>query len=141
MRADTVIANTVPPHLGWLVLVYSVASLVHFTHNAEYIALYPNMPAWIAREDVYLAWLAVAAVGVAGGLMWAFGQRAAALVALGLYGAMGLYGLLHYTLALCSEHTLVMNLTIWFEAAAGSILALAAFRQVAKLRTARLRRS
>lgn len=124
----------------WLLLAYCVASLVHFTHNAEYIALYPNMPAWIAREDVYLAWLAVAAVGAAGGLMWAIGRRAAALVTLGVYGALGLDGLLHYTLALCSEHTLVMNLTIWFEAGAGSLLALAAFGQAAKVRTERLRR-
>jgi hypothetical protein len=40
-----------------------------------------------------------------------------------LYGASGLDGLAHYTLALCSEHTLATNLSIWLEAAAGVALA------------------
>lgn len=123
-----------PRHLAWLVVVYCVASLAHFSHNAEYIAVYPNMPAWLDREDVYVAWLAVSAVGVAGGLMWVLGWRVAALVVLGTYGALGLDGLAHYTLALCSEHSFVMNLTIWFEAAAGLALAVAAFLQTAKVR-------
>jgi len=42
------------------------------------------------------------------------------------YGAFGLDGLAHYTLALCSEHTLVTNVTIWSEAIAGLLLLLAA---------------
>jgi hypothetical protein len=132
-------ASRLPRHLSWLVVVYCLASLAHFTHNAEYIALYPNMPAWLRREDVYLAWLAVSAVGIAGGLMWALGWRVAALVGLGTYGALGLDGLAHYTLALCSEHSLLMNLTIWFEAIAGVTLAAAAFRQIARIELARKR--
>ena len=125
-------ASHLPRHLSWLVAVYGLASLAHFTHNAEYIALYPNMPPWLSREDVYLAWLAVSAVGIAGGLMWTSGWRVAAVLALGTYGALGLKGLAHYTLASCSEHTLVMNLTIWFEAIAGSALAVAAVRHVVR---------
>ena len=42
------------------------------------------------------------------------------------YGAFGLDGLAHYTLALCSEHTLATNLSIWFEALAGVSLAVSA---------------
>jgi hypothetical protein len=105
---------------------------VHFAHNAEYIALYPNMPAGLQREDVYLVWLAITAVGAAAAAMWLHGWRVAAGVAAGLYGAAGLAGLAHYTLALCSEHTLAMNMTIWFEAIAGSALAVAAFRYSAR---------
>lgn len=127
-------ASRFPRHLLWLSLLYCLASLVHFTHNAEYIAFYPNMPAWLRREDVYVAWLAVSAVGLAAGVMWTLGWQAPALLVLGVYGALGLDGLAHYTLASCSEHSLAMNLTIWFEAAAGSALAVAAMRHVVALR-------
>jgi hypothetical protein len=121
-----------PRHLLCLVAVYFLASLAHFSHNAEYIALYPNMPAWVGREDVYLAWLALSAFGVASGLMWALGWRVAAGLVLGIYGVLGLDGLAHYTLALCADHTWAMNLTIWFEAVAGVTLAIAAFRHTAR---------
>ena len=43
---------------------------------------------------------------------------------LGIYGAFGLDGLAHYTLALCSEHTLLANITIWSEATSGLLLLL-----------------
>lgn len=115
----------VPGHLWWLVVLYSVASLVHFSHNAEFIALYPNMPAWISRDTVYLAWLGVAAVGVASGIFWMLKWWRLAACVLALYGALGLDGFAHYTLALCSEHTLAMNLTIWLEALTGLTLAAA----------------
>ena len=42
----------------------------------------------------------------------------------GAYGAFGLDGLAHYTLALCSEHTLATNITIWSEAVSGLLLLL-----------------
>ena len=96
---------------------------MHFSHNAEYIALYPNMPAWITRENVYVAWLGVSAVGLGGGVMWIVGWHVAASFGIALYGLLGLDGLAHYTLALCTEHTLAMNLTIWLEASAGLALA------------------
>ena len=57
------------------------------------------------------------------------GWRRSAGCVLGLYGAFGLDGLAHYTLALCSEHSLAMNLTIWFEAVTGLALAGASFWQ------------
>ncbi|MDB5957893.1 MAG: hypothetical protein JWP60_4501 [Ramlibacter sp.] len=113
----------VPRPLIGLLALYAVASLWHFSHNAEYIALYPHMPAWLTREKVYVAWLAVSAVGLAGAGMWVLGWGRAAGVALAFYGLLGLGGLAHYTLALCSEHTLTMNFTIGFEALAGLALA------------------
>ncbi|MES2999747.1 MAG: hypothetical protein V4787_03590 [Pseudomonadota bacterium] len=133
------IPSPFPRPVLFLVVVYFVASLVHFAHNAEYIALYPNMPVWLGRADVYLAWLAVSAVGIAGGLMWARGWQVAGLLLLGLYGFLGLDGLAHYTLALCSEHSLIMNLTIWFEALAGIALAGAACRHIVLTRVAKKR--
>jgi hypothetical protein len=113
---------TVPAFLWALLAVYSAASLLHFTHNAEFIAYYPNMPQWLTREQVYLAWLAIASVGVVGLAIVGIGGRLIGLACLALYGLLGLDGLGHYTLALCSEHTLAMNATIWFEVVAGVLL-------------------
>ena len=113
-----------PRPLLLLAAVYFAASLAHFSHNAEYIAFYPGMPAWLTRESVYLAWLAVTAFGV---LAWLFARLALpalALLFLAVYGAFGLDGLAHYTLSLCSEHTPMSNITIWSEAATGLILLL-----------------
>ena len=119
-----------PKHVQALLAVYFVATLAHFVHNAEFIAFYPNMPAWITRETVYLAWLSIASVGVAGMVASRFGWQAVGALLLGAYGAIGLDALQHYTLALCSEHTLAANLTIWFEAASGVALAVVSLRRV-----------
>lgn len=108
-----------------LFAIYTLASLAHFVHNAEFIAFYPGMPAAITRESVYVAWLGVAAIG---GLSLLAGRAGWPRLAAGLlcaYGLLGLDGLLHYTLALCSEHTFVTNLTIWAEALLGLTLACA----------------
>ena len=113
----------IPAHIWILVALYCAASLIHFTHNAEYIAFYPNMPAWLTREKVYIAWLAVTSVGAIGAACAAFGWRIAAALGLAVYGCLGLDGLGHYALALCSQHTFAMNFTIWFEVIAGLTLA------------------
>jgi hypothetical protein len=115
--------SATPAHLWILLAIYFIASLVHFTHNAEFIALYPNMPASLTRETVYLAWLAMTAVGVTGLVLARTGLRLLGALGLAVYGLLGLDGLLHYTLALCSEHSLAMNLTIWWEVIAGVALA------------------
>jgi hypothetical protein len=109
-----------------LAAIYAVASLAHFVHNAEYIAFYPGMPAWLSAEKVYVAWVGVTLVGVMSLVFGKLRFGASALIALGIYGALGLDGLGHYTLALCSEHTLVSNLTIWAEAVSGLMLLLTA---------------
>jgi len=40
--------------LPWAVMLYAAASLVHFAHNAEYLADYPNLPSWLTRYQIYL---------------------------------------------------------------------------------------
>ena len=121
-------SQPLPRHLLALAALYCVASLLHFAHNAEYIAAYPNLPSWITRQSVYLAWLAITAVGIAGVLLAWRGWRRAGASVLAAYGAMGLYGLAHYSLAPHSAHTPAMNATILFEGAAGLVLAIAAAR-------------
>jgi uncharacterized membrane protein len=118
-----------PTHLWLLAVLFFVASLAHFTHNAEFIAFYPNMPKGLTREHVYLVWLAITSLGVAGLLLARRGLRALGLLLIAAYGAMGLDGLAHYTLALCSEHSVAANVTIGAEAASGVALMLAAMLQ------------
>ena len=111
-----------PTRVSLLAAAYFVASLAHFTHNAESIAFYPGMPAWLTRETVYLAWIGVTSVGLVALVLFRLGAFTAATVVLGAYGALGLDGLAHYTLALCSEHTVLANVTIWSEAVSGLLL-------------------
>jgi hypothetical protein len=121
--ARPAIRASLPGYIWLLAAMYFVASLAHFTHNAEFIALYPGMPAWVSRGEVYGVWLAITAVGAVAAGFALVGWRMAAGIGLAAYGAFGLDGLLHYTLALCSEHTLTMNLTIAMEALTGVALA------------------
>ena len=121
-----------PPHLWVLAVLYFAASLAHFTHNAEFIAFYPNMPKGLTREHVYLVWLAITSLGVTGLLLARRGLRALGLLLIAAYGAMGLDGLAHYTLALCSEHSVAANVTIAAEAASGVALLLVALLQTRK---------
>ena len=108
-----------------LALLYFAASLAHFAHNAEFIAFYPGLPSAITPETVYLAWMFITGFGALAIALFRFKLNALAWVALAVYGAFGLDGLLHYTMALCSEHTLWANVTIWSEASLGLLLFLA----------------
>ena len=119
-------SRSLPRHIWVLLAVYFVASLAHFSHNAEYIAFYPNMPVWLTRDKVYLAWLTITSVGVAGLVALRLTLHALSCAPIAVYGAFGLDGLGHYALALCSEHTLATNITIWSEASTGLCLLLAA---------------
>ena len=106
--------------LPWL-LLYAAASFLHFAHNAEYLSEYPNLPRSWSRADVYAAWCAITALGVAGYLLYRGGRRLG-LALLGLYATLGFAGFLHYARAPVSHHTAGMNLTIWVEAAAAALL-------------------
>ena len=104
--------------LPWLLALYAGTSFLHFTHNAEHLAQYPNLPASWTRADVYLAWCVVTAVGLVGYVLYRAGFRRIGLALLAIYGGLGLGGLLHYTRAPIVHHSAAMNLTIWAEAAA-----------------------
>jgi len=122
-----------PKHVWFLAALYCCASLIHFTHNAQYIAFYPNMPPSITPGTVYRAWIAIKVVGGMAAVFSLAGWRIGAALLLIAYGCFGLDGLGHYALALCSEHTLAMNFTIWFEVLTGSLLAICAANQLRKI--------
>jgi hypothetical protein len=110
---------------AWLVgslLLYLTASLLHFTHNAEYLADYPNLPAWLTRADVYVVWLVEAALGICGYALYRRGWVATGLWLIAAYAALGFDGLLHYTRAPMAAHSPAMNGTIWFEVVAAAAL-------------------
>ena len=121
--------------IGGALLLYLAASLLHFAHNAEYLADYPNLPAWLGRGDVYLVWLGSAAVGVGGYALYRGGWRLAGSLLLGAYAASGFDGLLHYTRAPFAAHTAAMNFTIWFELVAAALLLIAIAASLAKGRS------
>ena len=101
--------------LPWLLLLYCGASVLHFTHNAEYLAEYPNLPEWISRASIYMAWCAISTIGLCGYVLFRHGHTSLGLALLASYTAFGLDGLLHYGRAPMSSHTFGMNFTIWFE--------------------------
>jgi formate-dependent nitrite reductase membrane component NrfD len=107
--------------MPWLLTLYAVASLVHFTHNAEYLAQYPNLPAAWTRADVYLAWCGVTAIGLSGFVLYRVGYRRVGLLVLAIYSGFGFDGLLHYTRAPMAHHSLAMNVTIWAEVVAAAL--------------------
>ena len=88
-----------PSILIRLLSLYTVASLVHFAHNAAFLNDYPNLPSSLTRSGVYLAWVGLACIGGVGFLLYRYCWRFVGLMLLGLYAALGLDGLLHYTRA------------------------------------------
>lgn len=123
MRLRT-LRSAFPLPVWALLALYFIASLAHFGHNAEYLADYPNLPPSITRAGVYAVWFGQTAIGVLGIVLAMLRRRVAAALLIGVYGAFGLDGLLHYTVALASEHTWVANLTIGAEASLGVLLLL-----------------
>ena len=113
--------------LPWLLLLYGAASLLHFSHNAQSLEAYPNLPASWTPGEVYATWGAVSALGALGFLLYRSG-RSLGLWLMGLYAVLGCAGLLHYTRAPFSHHTTAMNATIWAEALAGALLLLNVLR-------------
>jgi hypothetical protein len=111
--------------LAGLLGLYALASLLHFAHNAEYLSEYPNLPSWITRSGVYLAWAGQASIGVVGLVLYRHGRELAGLLLIGLYAAFGFDGLLHYARAPFEAHTGAMNFTICFEVVAAAALLIA----------------
>jgi hypothetical protein len=103
-------------------LLFLACTLMHFVHNAEFLADYPNMPKSVSRGDVYLVWLALAATGVTGYLLRVRGHRWAGTSALVLATVMAFDSLGHYWLAPFSAHNAAMNATILADVASAALL-------------------
>ncbi len=105
-----------------LTVVYFFTSLGHFSHNAEFICEYPNLPAWLTRAKVYAAWVVITSVGVFGMFLIRKRLIAVGLLLIAVYAALGFDGLGHYSLAPMELHTFTANLTILSEVGAAAFL-------------------
>jgi hypothetical protein len=117
--ADSSVSAAVLPGL---LLLYAATSLLHFAHNARYLADYPNLPAWLSQADVYFSWCAVTSLGIAGFILYRRVHRGAGLLLLCVYALIGFDGLLHYGRAPMAAHTAMMNFTIWAEVLCAALL-------------------
>jgi hypothetical protein len=109
-----------------LMLIYGVASLIHFIHNAEFLRDYPGLPATWTRAGVYAVWLGMTGLGIAGWLLFRSRFPVLGLLLVCGYALLGMDSLGHYVVASFSEHSVMMNVTILLEVtAAGVVLAVA----------------
>lgn len=111
-------------------LIYGVASLIHFVHNAEFLADYPNLPDSWSRAGVYFAWIGITVVGVIGWVLVTRSYHLSGLLLLAIYAVFGLDSLAHYMVASLSSHTLVMNLTIFLEVTAATLVLIEVAKQM-----------
>lgn len=116
-----------------LLCIYAITSLIHFAHNAEFLADYSNPPASWSRLDVYLAWVAMTAVGVVGWILLSRGRRISGLLLLTMYAALGFDSLGHYVVAPISMHSPAMNWTIIAEVIAAAFVLGEVTRQIFKM--------
>ena len=128
-KSITVVARSLP----WLLLLYCGASLLHFVHNAEFVADYPNLQPWISRKAIYFSWFAIFAIGLCGYFLYRSRYVIVGLVLLAIYATLGLDGLLHYSRAPIEAHTAGMNATIWIEVVT-ALMSLAAVSWIASER-------
>lgn len=115
-----------------LLIIYGMASLIHFIHNAEFLADYPNLPTTWTRAGVYFAWLGLTVIGVGGWFLMLRGFPRVGLLVLAVYAAFGLDSLGHYVVAPMEDHTLAMNSTILFEVIAAALVLIEVTRQMAR---------
>ena len=132
LAATHVRKHALPRLLRALLVVYALASLIHFAHNAAYLASYPNMPHGWTAAGVCLAWIAMTAIGAIGVVLFARESEKAALCVIVVYATCGLDSLGHYVLAPISSHTHAMNATILLEVGAAALLLIEALRQLAR---------
>lgn len=113
-------------------LAYGAASFIHFVHNAEFLADYPNLPAAWTRAGIYCAWVGMTIVGAGGWILVSRGNRLAGLLLLAAYAVLGLDSLGHYVVAPFSSHTGVTNATILLEVGAATLVLTEVLRQLAR---------
>ncbi|MEM1251958.1 MAG: hypothetical protein AAGI69_05955 [Cyanobacteria bacterium P01_H01_bin.21] len=123
------LSRLTPKLLPILLLVYMTASLIHFVHNAEFLAEYPNLPTAWTRSGVYLAWIGMTVVGLAGWTLLSLGYRLFGLLLLAVYAGLGLDSLGHYVVAPFSAHTEIMNSTILLEVIAAALVLMTVLQQ------------
>ncbi len=115
-----------------LLLIYGVASLIHFVHNAEFFSEYPKLPASWTSTGVIFAWIALTIVGVVGWVLVNREYQIVGLMVLAIYAMLGIGSLGHYVLAPLSEHSVAMNSTILLEVVTAAFVLIEIIRQLTR---------
>jgi hypothetical protein len=116
-----------PPSVStvrWVVLGTVAVTLFHFTDNAINVDTYPKagwQPAWF-EVVVVVAWFVYTAIGVAGYRLYERGRFGIAHVCLLLYGYAVLSSLGHFLYGSPSELTTRGVISVFVDAAAGSVV-------------------
>jgi len=119
----------------WVVFGTIALTLFHFTDNAVNVDTYPKggwQPDWF-EVVVAGAWFAYTAVGVAGYRLYSQGRFGAAHACLLIYGYLVLSSLGHFLYGAPDELTTRGLISVFVDAAAGSlVIALAAWSILAR---------
>lgn len=106
------------PLLPSLLIVSVVSISIHYTDNFLFFEQYPQ-PEWITLPSIYISWIILTAIGVAG--YWLYRNRRfwLAYVCLVIYSLTGLSSLGHYFYGAMSEFSAKMHLFIWTDGLTG----------------------
>lgn len=126
--------------IRWAVFATAAVSLFHFTDNTVNIGTYPKagwQPEWFGVV-VAGAWLLYTAVGIAGYRLYRRGSMRGAHIALMAYGALVISSLGHFLLGSPADLTTRAVISVFVDAAAGSIvIAVAVWSVLARARAPR----
>lgn len=113
--------NQSQTYLLILLAISIIATILHYTDNFIFFQKYPA-PTWMYPHHVYIAWLILTPLGVAGYILYTKCAFWAAYLCLCIYSITSIGGLGHYLFAPMSDFSLKMNALIWLEAIAGTAL-------------------
>lgn len=106
------------PLLLLLIIVSILSMLIHYTDNFLFFSQYPQ-PDWITLSSIYVAWVVLTAIGVAGYSLYRNQHFWLSYLCLFLYSLTGLSSLGHYLYGSLSSFSAKMHLLIWADAFTG----------------------
>ena len=112
------------PNIRLLNIVFFTAvavSIVHYTDNYLAFDRFPNDGPGpeVTADSIWIAWLVLTAVGVAGYVLYRRGQIRGGSALLAVYSISGLIGLGHYTAPGTSELAWWRHVHIWVDILCG----------------------
>ncbi|NEO82968.1 MAG: hypothetical protein F6J87_01715 [Spirulina sp. SIO3F2] len=110
-----------PEPLLWFLAINVLVSIAHYIHNMVFLPEY-HEPAWITPTLIDSLWFVMTPFGLVGYWLYCRGKLQAAKTSLFVYCALSSLVLGHYVITPIWTLSLTINLMIWAEAIAASIL-------------------
>lgn len=108
--------------LLWLLIINILISIAHYIHNIVFLPEY-HEPVWITPTLIDSLWFVMTPFGLVGYWLYCRGKLQAAKTSLLIYCGLSVLVLGHYVITPMWTLSLTINLVIWAEAIAASILA------------------